>query len=235
MPGRTTHTAPPGDSREHWPTRSSELVIVGPIAFTSAGVETPAAAPAPVERRRSSAPLTVGIGLVVVAVGLLFVFNGADAPHWFALFKWIHVSVAVFWVGGGLVLTVLGLKAEVSDDPNEIATLARWAAWVGEKLFAPAGLVVLAMGIAMLIHGNGSLVHWGKFWVIVGLVGYASTFVTGIAFLAPQAKQVAELSETKGTTAPETTAAIRRILLISRIDVAVLLLVVADMITKPFS
>jgi uncharacterized membrane protein len=198
-------------------------------------VETPAVAPAPAERRRSSAPLTVGIGLVVVAVGLVFVFNAADAPHWFALFKWIHVSAAVFWVGGGLVLTILGLKAEVSDDPNEIVTLARWAAWVGEKLFAPAGLVVLAMGVAMLIHGDDSLVHWGKFWVIVGLVGYATTFVTGIAFLAPQAKRIAELSETKGTSAPETTAAIRRILLISRIDVAVLLLVVADMITKPFS
>lgn len=197
-------------------------------------METPAVAPAPAERR-SSAPLTIGIGLVVVAVGLVFVFNGVDAPHWFALFKWIHVSVAVFWVGGGVLLTVLGLQAEVSDDPDEIVTLARWAAWVGEKLFAPAGLVVLTMGIAMLIHGNGSLVHWGKFWVIAGLVGYASTFVTGIAFLAPQAKRVAEFSETKGTTAPETTAAIRRILLISRIDVAVLLLVVADMITKPFS
>jgi uncharacterized membrane protein len=197
-------------------------------------METPAAASAPAERR-SSAPLTIGIGLVTVALGLVFAFDAADDPHWFALFKWIHVSVAVFWVGGGLLLTALGLKAETSDDPNEIATLARWAAWVGERLFAPAGLVVLAMGIAMLIHGNGPLVRWDKFWVIVGLVGYASTFVTGIAVLAPLAKQVAELSETKGTTAPETTAAIRRILLISRFDVAVLLVVVADMITKPFS
>jgi hypothetical protein len=197
-------------------------------------VETPAATPAPAERR-SSAPLTIGIGLVVVALGLVFAFDAADDPHWFALFKWIHVSGAVFWVGGGLLLTVLGLKAETSDDPNEIVTLARWAAWVGEKLFAPAGMLVLAMGIAMLVHGNGPLVHWDKFWVIVGLVGYASTFVTGIAVLARQAKRVAELSETKGTTAPETTAAIRRILLISRFDIAVLLVVVADIITRPFS
>jgi hypothetical protein len=185
--------------------------------------------------RRSAAPLTVGIGLTVVAVGLVFAFNSADAPHWFALFKWIHVSVAVFWVGGGLLLTVLGLKAEISDDPNEVVTLARWAAWVGEKLFAPAGLVVLAMGIAMLVHGGDPIVHWGKFWVIVGLVGYATTFITGIAVLSPQAKRVATLSESKGTTAPETTAAIQRLLLIARFDIAVLLIVVADMITKPFS
>jgi hypothetical protein len=33
----------------------------------------------------------------------------------------------------------------------------------------------------------------------------------------------------------ETQAAIRRILLVARVDVTVLLLVVADMVTKPFS
>jgi predicted integral membrane protein DUF2269 len=197
-------------------------------------METQVSTQAPADRG-SSAPLTAAVGLIVVAVGLVFAFNAADAPHWFALFKWIHVSVAVFWVGGGLLLTILGLKAELSDDPNEIVLLARWAAWVGERLFAPAGVVVLAMGIAMLVHGGDPIVAWSKFWVIVGLVGYASTFITGVAVLSPRAKRIGELSESKGPTAPETLAAIRRILLIARFDVAVLLLVVADMITKPFS
>jgi Predicted integral membrane protein (DUF2269) len=205
-----------------------------PDRLYSRAVETPATTEAPAERR-SSAPLTAAVGLAVVAVGLVFVFNAADARHWYSLYKWIHVTVAVFWVGGGLLLTILGLKAEVSSDPNEIATLARWAAWVGERLFAPAGLVVLAMGVAMLVYGGDPILHWSKFWVIVGLVGYASTFLTGILVLSPQAKRIAELSESKGTTAPETIAAVRRILLIARFDIAVLLLVVADMITKPFS
>lgn len=198
-------------------------------------MENPTAATAPDERRLSSAQLTGLIGLVLVAVGLVFAFDSADGPHWFALFKWIHVSVAVFWVGGGILLTVLGLKAERADDPNEIVMLARWAAWVGEKLFAPAGGIVLAMGIAMLIHGGDPIVAWGKFWVIVGLIGYAVTMFTGIAILSPQAARIAQLSETKGATAPETIAAIRKILLISRVDVAVLLVVVMDMLMKPFS
>jgi hypothetical protein len=197
-------------------------------------MDNPIAVEAPAERR-SSARITVGIGLAIVAVGLVFAFDAADGPHWFAFFKWIHVSVALFWVGGGVLLTVLGLKAETSNDPNEIVTLARWAAWVGERLFAPAGGVVLAMGIAMLIHGGDPIIAWGKFWVIVGLVGYAITMTLGIGVLSPQAKRIAELSQTKGTTHPETLAAIRRILLISRFDVAILLVVVADMVTKPFS
>ena len=183
-------------------------------------------------QQRSSAPLTAGIGAAVLVLGIVFAFDSAWYGHWYALFRTVHVVVAVFWVGGGLLLTILGLKAEMSDDPNEIVLLARWAAFVGERLFAPAGGIVLLAGIAMMINTNWG---WGKFWVVAGLVGYAATMVTGIAFLSPQAKRIAALSESKGSTAPETLDAIRKILLIARVDVAVLLLVVADMVTKPFS
>src|SRR5215469_16416221 len=101
---------------------------------------------APAPRRLSSGMITAAIGAVVAVVGIVFAFNATDASsHWFALFKLIHVSVAVFWVGGGLTLTALALWAQTKDDPEEMATLARQAAFVGEKLFAPAGLIVLAM------------------------------------------------------------------------------------------
>ncbi|HET8895464.1 MAG TPA: DUF2269 family protein [Gaiellaceae bacterium] len=153
--------------------------------------------------------------------------------HWYALFRVTHVAVAVFWVGGGLMLTILGLKAEASHDPNELVTLVRWAAFLGERMFAPAGLIVFLMGIAMMINTNWG---WGKFWIVAGLVGYALTFTTGVAVLSPQAKKIdALLAAESGPPSPETIAAIRRILLVVRVDMAVLLLVVADMVTKPFS
>jgi len=193
---------------------------------------TPPIAEAP-GASRTSTWITVGIGLAVAAVGLVFALNTTDAPsHWFAVFKLIHVSVAVFWVGGGLTLTALALWAQTKDDPEEMATLARQAAFVGEKLFAPAGLIVLAMGITMVINDH---IGFGTTWVIIGLVGYALTFTTGVGFLAPRAKRISELLETKGAAAPETQEAIKQILLISRIDVGVLLIVVADMLMKPFS
>jgi uncharacterized membrane protein len=194
-------------------------------------METPATAAVPADRR-SSAQITAAIGLVVLVVAALFAFNSAWYAHWYALFRVVHVSFAVFWVGGGLMLTVLGLKAERADDPNDMVTLARWAASIGEKVFAPAGLVVLLMGIAMMINTDWG---WGRFWVVTGLVGYALTFTLGIAVLGPQSKKITALAESRGPTAPETLAAISRILLIARFDAAVLLVVVADMVTKPFS
>jgi uncharacterized membrane protein len=195
-------------------------------------METSQTAEVPADRRASSY-ITAAIGLAVVVGGILFAFNATDASsHWFALFKLIHVSVAVFWVGGGILLTVLALRAERSGSPEELATIARQAAFVGERLFAPGGLLVLAMGIVMVVNQHLS---WGTFWIDAGLVGYASTFVTGMAVLSPLAKRVAALLEEQGPAAAETQAAIKRILLVARFDVGVLLLVVADMLTKPFS
>ncbi|HEX6700863.1 MAG TPA: DUF2269 family protein [Gaiellaceae bacterium] len=188
---------------------------------------TSAAAP-----RRSSAAITVAIGVAVAVLLVIFAFQPAFYTNWYALFRVIHVALAVFWVGGGLLLTPLGLRAERSDDPNEIATLARQAAFAGERLFAPAGLLVLLLGIAMMINIDWG---WGKFWVVAGLVGYGLTFVTGVFVLSPLAKKIDALMKEKSPAAPETQATIQRILLVARFDIAVLLLVVADMTTKPFS
>jgi len=183
---------------------------------------------------RTSTWVTVGVALALLAVGITFALKTTDAPtHAFAIFKLIHVAVALFWVGGGLLLTVLALRAERAQSPEEMAHIARQAVFAGERLFAPAGLVVLAMGITMVI--NSPEIGFNTTWVIIGLVGYAITFTTGIGVLAPRAKRIVALLDEKGPTAPETQAAIARILLIARVDVAVLLIVVADMLMKPFS
>jgi uncharacterized membrane protein len=179
---------------------------------------------------RSSGPVTALLGGVVLVVAIVFISQASWSNAWYSAFKTVHVIAAVVWIGGGALLTILGLLAERKDDPVELATVARQAATVGEKLFAPAGLVVVAMGIAMMVNTNWG---WGRFWVIAGLVGYAITFVLGIGVLAPLAKKVAALLDEKGANDPETTAQIKKILLIARIDVALLLLVVIDMVTKP--
>ena len=194
-------------------------------------MDTPAETTAPDSRSRTITFLLLG---VVIVVGIIFAFSSSVflPNNWYSLFKAVHVTFAVLWVGGGLVLTILALRAERGMDPNDIVNIARYAAFVGERIFAPAGLIVFLMGIAMMINTNWG---WGKFWVIVGLLGYASTFLTGIGVLNPLTKQINASSAEHGPTAPETIALIKKTLLIVRIDVAVLLIVVLDMVTKPFA
>ena len=181
---------------------------------------TSSAAP---EATSRSGLITAALGAILVVVALIFALNSVYS-NWYAIFRVVHVALAVFWVGGGVTLAILGLKAERASDPHEISTLASQAAFVGERFFAPAGLVVLLSGIGMVLNGD---LGWNHFWVIAALVGYASTFVTGIAVLTPLAKQI--------KVQPDSLTLIRRILLIVRVDVTVLLLVVADMVLKPFS
>jgi hypothetical protein len=165
-----------------------------------------------------------------VIVAIIFIAGS----NWYVAFLTVHILFAVAWVGGGLMLTVLALRAELSDDPMETVTVVRQAAAVGERYFTPLALVVLLSGIAMMLTDRGSVWEWGSFWILFGLLGFAATFVVGIGLLAPQAKQLRGLMETAGPTAPETQAAISKIILISRVDIAILLLVVVDMTAKPF-
>jgi uncharacterized membrane protein len=187
---------------------------------------------APPAEARSSGPLTAVLAGVVLVVAVVFISQASWTNAWYSAFKAVHVIAAMIWIGGGALLMILGIVAERRRDPVELATVARQAAMVGEKLFAPAGIVVVAMGVAMMVNTNWG---WGKFWVIAGLVGYAITFVTGVGVLSPMTKKIAALTEEKGPNDPETAAAIRRVLQIVRIDVAMLLLVVVDMVVKPFS
>jgi uncharacterized membrane protein len=184
--------------------------------------------------RRASAGLNYILAGVVIVVGAIFVLSGSTAvPNdWYALFKAIHVTFAVIWIGGGVLLTILGIRAQREDDPAKIVTVAQQAAFAGERIFAPAGLVVLLMGIAMMINTSWG---WSHFWIVAGLIGYAATFVTGVAVLSPLAKQIEASAQENGPEHPTTLALIDRVLLIARVDVAVLLLVILDMVIKPWA
>jgi len=179
------------------------------------------------EERRSLLP-TALIGAAFLVVAIVF----CASSSWYATFKAVHVGFAAIWIGGGFLLTLLGIIAERQNDPAELAAVAKQAAFIGQKLFSPSAGIVLLAGIAMMINTNWG---WGHFWITAGLIGFASTFVTGIAVLGPRSERADELIRTVGVEAPEAQAAIRQLLLIARFDMAVLLLVIVDMVVKPFS
>ena len=193
-------------------------------------MDTPASVPA---EERTSGTLTYALLAVILAVAAIFALNSTAVPdHWYGLFKAMHVTFAVLWVGGAAMLTLLAIAAERSNDPMQIAQIARQAAAVGEKFFAPVGLVTFLMGVAMMLNTSWG---WGHFWIVVALVGYATTFGIGIGVIAPTVKKVHAAIEAHGPTHPDSIALIKRVMLITRVDTALLLVIVLDMVTKPFA
>ena len=182
---------------------------------------------------RANLTPTYVIGVVFVLVAVLFVM--ASPENWYGAFKTIHVVFAVIWIGGGFLISTLAFIAELEHDVEGRTILARQAASVSERVFTPSSLIVLVFGIAMMFNDYGKLVYdWSNFWVIFGLLGFAATFSIGFFVLGPAAKRIRELVTTVGPNAPEVHAEMNRIFLVARADAAILMLVVVDMVAKPF-
>jgi uncharacterized membrane protein len=149
------------------------------------------------------------------------------------LIKFIHVGAAIVWVGGGAFVQVLATRVSKQNDPLKLAALAKDVEAIGQRYLMAASILVLLAGLTLVIYTP--FLYFSEPWVIIGLVGVAATIVTGAGFIGPEAGRLAKAAEERGPADPEVQSRIRRIFLISRIDLLVLTLVVLDMVFKPGS
>jgi uncharacterized membrane protein len=155
------------------------------------------------------------------------------ALTWYEWFKAGHVLAAVAWVGGGATLALYAILTQREQDPAEMASVARKAALIGERVYAPLSFLVLALGFGLMENGQSPW-SYDQFFVIFALAGWGVSAALGIFFLGPEAARLGKLMPIRPPEDPEIQARIRRILLIARLDVLLLLLIVFDMTAKPF-
>ena len=151
--------------------------------------------------------------------------------HYNAL-KFVHVLSAVVWVGGAATVQVYALLALRTNDPFKIASFAGDTEFVGMRIFLPASLILLVSGI-FTIHDSTGAWSYSQGWVQFGLVVIALSILVGAGYLGPEAGRIGKATERLGVDAPEVQARIRRIFLVSRIELVFLLAVVFDMVVKP--
>lgn len=149
---------------------------------------------------------------------------------WYTFFKSAHIIAAAVWVGGAFMMQALAFRITRSGDGRRQAEFAKDSEVVGMRVFIPATWVLLLAGIAMMINFDWS---WGQNWVVLGLIAFAISFVVGAAYLGPEGGRIAAVIEREGPESPEALARIRRILLISRIELVVLMTVIVNMTVKP--
>jgi uncharacterized membrane protein len=178
--------------------------------------------------RRAELPISLVAAVGLLAGSIIFLWY---APTSYEIYKALHVGLSVIWVGGGVLLTILALLAERTDDPERLMAVGRQAEFAGARIFTPASLAVFAFGVAMIEKGN---LNWGDFWLVFAIVGWGISAATGIFFLAPRVKKLNELAATHGVEHPETQRRLKTVLGVARLDVALLLLIVVDMTAKPF-
>lgn len=147
---------------------------------------------------------------------------------------WLHVSFAVLWVGGSVMLNIMALRARAGGDPSQMAALFRNLAWFGERYFMPVSLLTLVFGFWLTHEGN-----WGYSdnpWIVVALAIYVVAFFLGMLFLGPESKRIVrQLDAGPATPDGATVGRMMRYFNVAHLDASALLVILFLMSVKPMA
>ncbi|CDX45599.1 DUF2269 family protein [Mesorhizobium sp. WSM4935] len=147
---------------------------------------------------------------------------------WYSIVKFLHVLSAILWVGGGFVLFLLGVLAERAGSIEDKLQAMRASGELGGRFFAPMSMLTLVFGLVMC----GFWVGFTELWIVIGLVGYATTFSIGMLVFKPTGERIGAMIAKDGVT-PAVLSIGQRMMRWARLDYAVMLVIIADMVLKP--
>lgn len=143
----------------------------------------------------------------------------------------VHVLTAVVWLGGGVVLVLIGHRTLRRGDASSITGYIADSELAG-GLFGISSALVLASGVWLVIEVNAW--EFDQPWILVSLVITAILFVIGAAYHAPRVKRRLALAKSKGGAAPEVVTNVSNWLRLSVVELLVMACVVWLMIDKPW-
>ncbi len=149
---------------------------------------------------------------------------------YYEILLFLHIFAAVVWVGGGVALQFLGLWGEQTRNGSFMQGLGDSSDWLAKRLFIPSSLAVLVLGILLTIEGPWT---FDTLWVDLGFVGFAASFLIGILFLKPEGERIGRAIAAHGPGSSEAAQHIRRINVVQRVELVILVLVIAAMTIKP--
>jgi uncharacterized membrane protein len=145
--------------------------------------------------------------------------------------KYIHVLAAAAWVGGTILSQVHGMWVAKKNDPHDFNSFIDFQAYLGTRYFMPLAIVVIAAGIGMVLEAEAW--GFGDTWILIGIALYAASVAIGAGFLGPQSEKIKAALASGGPPDTALQAKINTVVLASRIDTVILILVVGDMVIKP--
>lgn len=148
----------------------------------------------------------------------------------YEILLFVHVLAVITWVGGAIMFDVLAERAVKSDDAARVAGHLGESEHLAKTYFIPTSLITLAAGIWLVFEGD-----WGftQPFVIGGLVGIVTTIVIGAGILGPTSARLAAQAASAGRLDQELKDGLAKLRNISRLDLAVLVVVIFLMTVKP--
>lgn len=141
----------------------------------------------------------------------------------------IHILMAIVWLGGTTALQVLVARAKHARDQFQVARMAQESEWVGTRVLLPASVILVGAGLWMVSIGQYG---FSEPFVLAGLAGFSVSVVIG-AILGPLGKRMKAAIEERGYDDKQVQKYMGTIFLMSRIELAALVVVVFFMAVKP--
>jgi uncharacterized membrane protein len=137
-----------------------------------------------------------------------------------------HVVAAIVWVGGATMLQFVAARAKTRGFEGLLA-YGSDVEWIGKNVLTPAAFSVLGFGIAMVVDAWSFRYDW----VLIALTLYAIAFGTAMTYFGHET-QKAKAALAAGRH-DEAARRIARLTAASRVELAMLYLIVFDMFFKP--
>jgi uncharacterized membrane protein len=144
--------------------------------------------------------------------------------------RFAHIGAAMIWVGGGVILMMVGLRVRGGGDLALLGEFARTLSYVGLRVLTPAVVVVLASGIWLVLQQSRS---FGELWILLALGAFALAFLIGAVFLSRNAIALERLATGANADGPRAREALDRWILGYLVVLALLVFTLWDMIFKP--
>jgi uncharacterized membrane protein len=145
--------------------------------------------------------------------------------------KFGHILGAIIWIGGGVMVSLIGMRTRQSEEPHYIREFSRTLSYVGLRVLMPAVIGVLVFGIWMVLIFSAWRLT--QLWILLALGAFAVAFVIGAVYLSRIALALDKL--TAGTDFDLETARslLNRWIVGYQIVLLILLFAVWDMVFKP--
>jgi hypothetical protein len=142
------------------------------------------------------------------------------------LLLFVHVIASMAWLGGGVVLFLLAIRARGST--TALQTFATWLPYVGIRLLMPSVVLVPITGIWMVLIDS----EWSfeQAWVRIAVGLFLVAFAIGAVYLSTVGVAMARAAGTGSANLP---TLVNRWMGGYAVVLVVLLVVVGDMVFKP--
>jgi uncharacterized membrane protein len=142
--------------------------------------------------------------------------------------KLVHVVGAIVWVGGASILTLLVVILDRRGDDRATLTGVSYVALLGNKVFAPTGLLVIVLGLILAWLGGYGFTAW----TVLSAVVVAFTFALGATVLGPTSERTTRIWQDTGDAALCIGMG-RRVLRLVKLDLAGQFAIISLMVLKP--